>query len=88
MSSSGAFGQVISRQLVRPPLNSNSEVTDELLWIRLMASPNNPATDKVTIFTPSMAGRKTVSVVISSSMFELRSLFIPKSFKMACETQA
>src|SRR5207244_2124054 len=34
-----------SSQLVRPPLNSNSEFTDELLWIRLIASPKSPATD-------------------------------------------
>src|SRR5882762_7187474 len=57
-------------QLVRPPVNSKSEVTEELLWIRLIASPNNFATDSVITFTPSIAGRKTVSVVISSSIFD------------------
>ncbi len=75
-------------QLVRPPLNSNSEVTDELLLIRLMASPNNPATDKVVILTPSIAGRRTVSVVINSSILDFRNLSIPTSFKIAWETQA
>src|SRR6266404_4785434 len=55
-------------QLVRPPLNSNSDVTDELLWIRLMASPKSPATESVAILTPLIAGRRTVSVVISSSI--------------------
>src|SRR5436309_14550597 len=75
-------------QLVRPPLNSKSEVTEELLWIRLMASPNKPATERVVIFTPSIGGRKTVSVVISSSIFDFLSRCTPKSFKIACETQA
>src|SRR6266702_5144015 len=75
-------------QLVRPPLNSNSEVTDELLWIRLIASPNNPATDRVVIFTPLIAGRRTVSVVINSSILDFRNLSTPISFKMAWETQA
>src|SRR5439155_8458404 len=77
-----------SAQLVRPPLNSNSEVTEELLWIRLIASPNNPATESVVIFTPSIGGRRTVSVVISSSIFDFLSRCTPRSFKIACETQA
>ena len=38
-----------------------------------MASPNSPATDSVVMFTPSIAGRWTVSVVINSSMAEFRS---------------
>src|SRR5438093_12823941 len=67
----------LSLQLVRPPLNSKSEVTEELLWIRLMASPNNPATERVVIFTPSIGGRKTVSVVISSSIFDFLSRCAP-----------
>lgn len=46
----------IDLQLVRPPFDSNSEVTDELLLIRLMASPNNPATESVVIFTPGSQG--------------------------------
>src|SRR5712675_2173872 len=75
-------------QLVRPPLNSNSEVTDELLWIRLIASPNSPATDRVVIFTPLIAGRRTVSVVINSSILDFRSRLMPTSFKIACETHA
>ena len=73
---------------MRPPLNSKSEVTEELLLIRLIASPNNPATDKVVILTPSIAGRMTVSVVMSSSILDFRNLSMPKSFKIACETQA
>src|SRR4030095_2801070 len=67
-------------QLVRPPLNSKSEVNDELLCIRLIASPSKPDTDKVVIFTPSIAGRRTVSVVINSSILDLRNLSTPRSF--------
>src|SRR5882724_7963820 len=33
-----SFNLFNETQLVRPPLNSKSEVTEELLWIRLMAS--------------------------------------------------
>src|SRR5437764_12412662 len=58
-------------QLVRPPLNSKSEVTEELLWIRLIASPNNPATESAITFTPSIAGRRTVSVIRRSSRFDV-----------------
>src|SRR3954454_1067714 len=76
------------RQLVRPPLNSNSEVTDELLWIRLMASPKRPATERVVTFTPLIAGRRTVSVVMSSSISDFRNLSIPTFPRMAWETQA
>src|ERR1043166_2747158 len=75
-------------QLVRPPLNSNSEVTEELLWIRLIASPHRPATDSVVTFTPSIDGRKTVSVVISSSIFDFIRRLMPRSFKIAWDTQA
>src|SRR5882724_1682060 len=75
-------------QLVRPPLNSNSEVTDELLLIRLIASPSKLATDKVTTFIPSMAWRRTVSVVINSSISDFRNLSMPTSFKIAWETHA
>src|ERR1017187_4483269 len=75
-------------QLVRPPLNSNSEVTDELLWIRLIASPKSPATDNVTTFTPLIAGRRTVSVVTNSSIGDFRNLSIPMEFRIAWETQA
>src|SRR5258708_27322678 len=75
-------------QLVRPPLNSNSEVTDELLWIRLMASPKRPANDKVVIFTLAIIGRRTVSVVTNSSIGDLRNLSTPTSLRMAWETQA
>src|ERR1043165_5443074 len=75
-------------QLVRPPLNSNSEVTDELLWIRLMASPKSPATDRVVNLTPLIGGRRTVSVVINSSIEDFLNRSTPTSFKMAWETQA
>ena len=75
-------------QLVRPPLNSKSEVTEELLWIRLMASPKRPATESVVIFTPLISGRRTVSVVISSSIADFCNLSTPTSFKMVWETQA
>src|SRR5438132_12096479 len=77
-----------SSQLVRPPLNSNSEFTDELLWIRLIASPKSPATERVVIFTPLITGRRTVSVVISSSIEDFRKRSIPTSFKIAWETHA
>ena len=53
-----------------------------------MASPKSPATDSVVIFTPSIAGRWTVSVVINSSMLDFRNLSMPVSLKMAWETQA
>ena len=53
-----------------------------------MASPKSPATDRVVIFTPAIAGRRTVSVVISSSITDFRNRPIPMSFKMAWETQA
>src|ERR1039458_9773723 len=53
-----------------------------------MASPKSPATDSVVIFTPSIAGRWTVSVVINSSMAELRNLSMPTSLSSAWETQA
>ena len=66
----GATIGVGAAQLVRPPLNSNSEVTEELLWIRLIASPNKLATESVVTFTPLIGGRRTVSVVISSSMMD------------------
>src|SRR5437773_10953757 len=46
-------------QLVRPPLNSKSEVTEELLCIRLIASPNNFATDSVVILTALIGERRT-----------------------------
>src|ERR1051325_9437975 len=75
-------------QQVHPPLNANSEVTEELLWIRLIASPNRPATDSVVTFTPSIDGRKTVSVVISSSIFDFIGGWMPKSLKMAGKPQA
>ena len=42
-----------------------------------MASPNKPATDRVVIFTPSIAGRRTVSVVISSSIVRFSQSFDP-----------
>ena len=45
-------------QGIREFKKASSEVTDELLLIRLMASPSKPATDNVVIRTPSMAGRK------------------------------
>src|SRR6185436_18447090 len=72
-----------NHQLVRPPLNSNSEVTEELLLIRLIASPNKPATDNVVTLTPSITGRTTVSVVMSSSISDFRNLSMPQSFKIA-----
>src|SRR5258707_15820325 len=75
-------------QLVRPPLNSKSEVTDELLLIRLIASPKRPATDKVVMCTPPIGGRRTVSVVINSSILSFCNLYFPKSFKNAFEKQA
>ena len=52
-----------------------------------MASPNNPATDNVVIFTPLTAGRGTVSVVMSSSTFDFFNRSTPKSFNSACDTQ-
>ena len=44
--------------------------------MRLIASPNSPATVNVVMFTPRSAGRVTLSVVISSSITDFRSLWI------------
>ena len=53
-----------------------------------MASPKSPATDSVVIFTPLIAGRNTVSVVINSSTADFRNRSIPISFRIAWDTQA
>ena len=53
-----------------------------------MASPKSPATESVVIFTPLITGRRTVSVVINSSILDFRNLSIPTSLRMAWETQA
>src|SRR2546430_12618342 len=71
-------------QLVRPPLNSKSEVTEELLWIRLIASPNNFATDSVVILTPLIGGRRTVTTVFSSSIFDFFIRWIPLTVIITC----
>jgi len=87
----------MSKFLLRPQSGSDStgpsalkfkkRSNDELLLIRLMASPNIRHRQRVT-FTPSISGAETVSVVINFVNSRFRSLSMPKSFKIAWETQA
>jgi hypothetical protein len=66
-------------QLSTAALKFKSEVTDELLWIRLIASPKVQRLTGSNLY-PADFRRKTLSV-ISSSIFDFCSRSMPKSLR-------